>query len=61
LADKKTKKMKNWIFNVKKRQKDSKILFRKRLVFEDKKQVEVNSLGRLKGYCDSIKGKLQFK
>jgi hypothetical protein len=47
--------MKRWIFNVKKRFRDSKRMMRMRVVDEFKKEVEVFSLGKLKDFTDEKK------
>jgi len=55
LLDEKTRKLKSWILNMKKREKKEKEEFNKRVVSQEKKRLRISSVKNLKTYFESIK------
>lgn len=55
LLDEKTRKLKSWILNLKKREKADKELFNKKVVSQKKKKLRISSVKNLKRYFESIK------
>jgi hypothetical protein len=55
LLDDKTKKLRNWIFDLKKRIKKNTKSFKKRIVFEEKKKTDINSIVMLNSYVSELK------
>ena len=55
LLDDKTKKLRGWIFDLKKRIRASSSQFKKRIVSEEKKNINVDSIVMLNSYCADLK------
>jgi len=55
LLDNKTKKLRGWIFDLKKRMKDNSTKFRKRVMAQHKKVVEIDSIMMLNTYSADVK------
>ena len=55
LLDGKTKKLRGWIFNIKKRMKDNSLQFKKRVVAQEKKKIELGSVVMLNSYFSDLK------
>jgi hypothetical protein len=58
LLDNKTKKLRSWIFDLKKRIRSDSNEFKKRVISQNKKNIPINSIGMLNSFClDSKKTK----
>ncbi|OMJ87129.1 hypothetical protein SteCoe_11203 [Stentor coeruleus] len=55
LLDNKTKKLRNWIFDLKKRIKDNTTEMNKRVVSQNKKSISIDSIVMLNSFCSDIK------
>ncbi|OMJ79935.1 hypothetical protein SteCoe_19918 [Stentor coeruleus] len=55
LLDNKTKKLRSWIFDLKKRIKDNSTEMKKRVVSQNKKSISIDSIVMLNSFCSDIK------
>ena len=55
LLDNKTKKLRNWIFDLKKRIKENSTEMKKRVVSQNKKSISIDSIVMLNSFCSDIK------
>lgn len=55
LLDCKTKKLRNWIFDLKKRIKENSTEMKKRVVSQNKKSISIDSIVMLNSFCSDIK------
>lgn len=55
LLDGKTKKLRNWIFDLKKRIKENSTEMKKRVVSQNKKSISIDSIVMLNSFCSDIK------
>ena len=55
LLDEKTKRLKGWIFDLKKRNQTNYSQFKKRIIKEEKKDIELDSIVMLNSYCTDLK------